>query len=112
MLVRSLSTSSRPALRAAASGGRPRAGGDAAATGEPTSPTRQGVPQTVAHCWSCHRPCSLADSTDVRPPPDPQVAIRGMDDLSPVEAARHFCGLVLTSVCAVFVVNQHLEPCI
>jgi hypothetical protein len=33
--VRSFSTNSRPALRAAACGGRPRAGDDATVTGEP-----------------------------------------------------------------------------
>jgi hypothetical protein len=35
---RSFSTNSRPALRAAACGGRPRAGSDATVTGEPTAP--------------------------------------------------------------------------
>jgi hypothetical protein len=49
--VRSFSTNSRPALRAAACGGRPRAGSDATATGEPASPipprstlTSMGIP--------------------------------------------------------------------
>jgi hypothetical protein len=37
-VVRTFSTNSRPALRAAARGGRPRAGSDATATGEPASP--------------------------------------------------------------------------
>jgi hypothetical protein len=36
---RLFSTPSRPALRAAACGGRPRAGSDATATGEPASPS-------------------------------------------------------------------------
>jgi hypothetical protein len=40
VLVRSFSTTSRPALRAAACGGRPRAGSDPTATGEPASPSR------------------------------------------------------------------------
>jgi hypothetical protein len=35
---RSFSTNSRPALRAAACGGRPRAGSDTTVTGEPASP--------------------------------------------------------------------------
>jgi hypothetical protein len=39
---RSFSTPSRPALRAAACGGRPRAGSDAAVTGAPASPSRRG----------------------------------------------------------------------
>jgi hypothetical protein len=38
VLVRTFSTNSRPALRAAACGGRPRAGSDTTATGEPASP--------------------------------------------------------------------------
>ena len=38
---RSFSTNSRPALRAAACGGRPRAGSDTTATGRPASPTTQ-----------------------------------------------------------------------
>ena len=38
-LVRSFSTNSRPALRAAACGGRPRAGSHTTVTGEPASPT-------------------------------------------------------------------------
>ena len=40
--VRSFSTNSRPALRAAASGGRPRAGSDTTVTAEPASPFTQG----------------------------------------------------------------------
>ena len=43
--VRSFSTNSRPALRAAACGGRPRAGNDPTVTGEPTSPSPQLVPK-------------------------------------------------------------------
>jgi len=39
LLVRSFSSTSRPALRAAACGGRPRAGNDTTATGEPASPS-------------------------------------------------------------------------
>ena len=35
---------SRPALRAAACGGRPRAGSDATVTGEPTAPWREALP--------------------------------------------------------------------
>jgi len=42
MFVRSFSTTSRPALRAAACGGRPRAGSDTTITAEPTSPSTQG----------------------------------------------------------------------
>jgi hypothetical protein len=42
--VRTFSTGSRPALRAAACGGRPRAGNDAAATGELASPSHQMIP--------------------------------------------------------------------
>src|SRR5215207_9199289 len=42
-LVRSFSTNSRPALRAAACGGRPRAGSDTTATPEPASPCPQQV---------------------------------------------------------------------
>jgi hypothetical protein len=42
--VRTFSTSSRPALRAAACGGRPRAGSDATATREPASPNAQADP--------------------------------------------------------------------
>jgi hypothetical protein len=38
VFVRSFSTSSRPALRTAACGGRPRAGNDTTAPGEPASP--------------------------------------------------------------------------
>jgi hypothetical protein len=40
-VVRSFSTNSRPALRAAASGGRPRAGSDTTAPREPASPNAQ-----------------------------------------------------------------------
>jgi ketosteroid isomerase-like protein len=46
MFVRSSSTTSRPALRAAASGGRPRAGSDPTATGRPTSPSPSRVGST------------------------------------------------------------------
>jgi hypothetical protein len=42
--VRLSSASSRPALRAAACGGRPRAGNDTTGTGEPASPTRNPDP--------------------------------------------------------------------
>ena len=45
LLVISFSTNSRPALRAAASGGRPRAGNDTTATGEPASPSSQQEPK-------------------------------------------------------------------
>jgi hypothetical protein len=41
-VVRSFSTNSRPALRAAACGGRPRAGGDTAVTGKRASPSPPG----------------------------------------------------------------------
>jgi hypothetical protein len=41
-VVRNFSTNSRPALRAAACGGRPRAGNDTTGTEEPASPSRQG----------------------------------------------------------------------
>ena len=43
--VRSFHTSSRPALRAAACGGRPRAGNDTTATGEPASPSTPRIAQ-------------------------------------------------------------------
>src|SRR5215213_5845364 len=45
--VRTFSTDSRPALRAAACGGRPRAGSDATVTGVPASPSRRGRTETV-----------------------------------------------------------------
>ena len=41
-VVRTFSTNSRPALRAAASGGRPRAGNDPTVTGEPALPFTSG----------------------------------------------------------------------
>jgi hypothetical protein len=46
----------RPALRAAASGGRPRAGSDATATGQPASPSTQSDPRTARRCATM-RPC-------------------------------------------------------
>src|SRR5215211_271178 len=42
MFVRSFSTTSRPALRAAAYGGRPRAGNDTTVTQRPASPNAAG----------------------------------------------------------------------
>jgi hypothetical protein len=42
-VVRSFSTNSRPALRAAACGGRPRAGSTATGTGAPASPSTSGA---------------------------------------------------------------------
>jgi hypothetical protein len=45
-VVRSFSTNSRPALRAAAYGGRPRAGSDTTVAGEPASPSMAVVPIT------------------------------------------------------------------
>jgi hypothetical protein len=48
MLVRSFSTTSRPALRAAASGGRPRAGNDTVRAGEPAPPSDQSDPFSAA----------------------------------------------------------------
>jgi len=41
VVVRTSSTASRPALRAVACGGRPRAGSATTATGAPASPSRQ-----------------------------------------------------------------------
>jgi hypothetical protein len=52
-LVRSFSTNSRPALRAAACGGRPRAGSDTMVTGIPTNPPCGGDPEQRR----CTRPC-------------------------------------------------------
>jgi hypothetical protein len=48
-----LHSSSRPALRAAACGGRPRAGSDAMGTGEPASPSHQ-VDQTTPELVALH----------------------------------------------------------
>jgi hypothetical protein len=42
--VRSFSTNSRPALRAAACGGRPRAGSDTMVIGAPSHPARKREP--------------------------------------------------------------------
>jgi hypothetical protein len=50
-LVRSFSTNSRPTLRAAASGGRPRAGSDTTVTGEPASRSRHGEPKQSRPPW-------------------------------------------------------------
>ena len=49
MLVRSFSTTSRPALRAAASGGRPRAGSDTTGTGTALTLPRHGSPTGMRH---------------------------------------------------------------
>ena len=56
VFVRSFSTTSRPALRAAACGGRPRAGNDAAAGGEWPHPSHQREPDQyrVTSFDPCH----------------------------------------------------------
>ena len=53
--VRTFSTNSRPARRAAASGGRPRAGSDTTGTGEPAPPSHQVTPPPPPP--EAHRPC-------------------------------------------------------
>jgi hypothetical protein len=50
-VVRRLSANSRPALWAAACGGRPRAGSDATVTGEPTAPWLEAVPTPTSSAW-------------------------------------------------------------
>jgi hypothetical protein len=61
LVVTTFSTTSRPALRAAACGGRPRAGNDTTGTGEPASPSRQGSidaqdgPETQAAPQRCFK---------------------------------------------------------
>jgi hypothetical protein len=46
-----LHRSSGPALRAAAGGGRPRAGSDATVTGEPTAPWPEALPTVTSSAW-------------------------------------------------------------
>jgi hypothetical protein len=46
-VVRTFWTNSRPALRAAACCGRPRAGNDTMGTGAPASPSQTGTPEAI-----------------------------------------------------------------
>jgi hypothetical protein len=62
---RLFSTPSKPALRAAACGGRPRADNDTTITGTPTSPSIQGGPVGESAIPEVHEPvihCEIIDN--------------------------------------------------
>jgi hypothetical protein len=76
-------------LRAAASGGRPRAGSDTTTTGQPASPSRQVIPNPIGHRRHATAPdtCHTPSEQETKPRPL-VVAMSGLGDLLATTFAR------------------------